>query len=298
MFFLAATGLVAATKLAGDVAVRRHETGAVDPPGRSVSVDGLSIHYVEAGAGEPVVLIHGLGASTFCFRHTLPALATRFHAIALDLPGYGYSTRDAPDHSVTAQAGYVLGFLDALGIEKAALIGHSLGGAIAQRIAVSHPERVSRLVLIGSATASITSRNIWLARLSAPFMPALLSGIFRIRAVRRRWLALNCYDPSFITREVLIGYGAPSRMRGHVRAFQRFLTDRATDAPVDLSRLRQPTLLIWGEADRVIRPATGRELNQQIAGSRLVIVPRAGHWTAEERPDAVNPLLLEFLSQT
>jgi pimeloyl-ACP methyl ester carboxylesterase len=117
-----------------------------------VEVDGVPIHYVEAGQGKAVLLIHGLGASTFSFRHTIPELAQRYRVIALDLKGFGYSARPQSDYSLTAQAALVRQVMDRLGVERAAVVGHSMGGAVAMRLALGYPERVSRLVLVASAT--------------------------------------------------------------------------------------------------------------------------------------------------
>jgi pimeloyl-ACP methyl ester carboxylesterase len=281
--------------LAGEQLVRRHETGGGDGPGKLLEVDGQRIHYVEAGAGPPVVLLHGLGASTFCFRRTIPALAAHFQVFAIDLPGYGFSSRDAPDQSLTAQTAYVLRFLDALGLDKVSLVGHSMGGSVAQRVAVAAPGRVDRLVLADATSDALLRRGLGVSRLLDPLLPPLFATVFYLPPLRRRWLALACYDDAYLTPDVLAGYGAPSRVPGHVRAYRRFFRDRARDALLDPSLIRQPTLLVWGEADRVTPPAIGRRLADQIEGSRLVVIPRAGHWAPEERPDIVNPLLVQFL---
>src|SRR4030042_265658 len=132
----------------------------VEKPGLIRRVDGVDLHYVDAGNGPPLLLLHGLGGSTFGFRRLIPILSPRFRLLALDLKGFGYSERPLDgDYSLTAQARLAKDFLDALNIERAAVLGHSLGGAIAMRLAVDFPERVERLILVSSASDHETRRG-------------------------------------------------------------------------------------------------------------------------------------------
>jgi pimeloyl-ACP methyl ester carboxylesterase len=292
---------VAAVKVLGDRAVDRHERlhpQECDAPGKRLEVAGLDLHYEEAGQGEPVVLLHGLGASTFCYRFLVEALAPRYRALALDLPGFGYSTREAEDMSLTAQVENLRGFLDALSIERAALIGHSMGGAILQRFAVTYPARVERLVLISPASLRDMGRAQGLAFLARPFVGPFAAAVFHKPAIRRRWLAFAVHDSAFLTPDLMRQYGLTSRVRGNVRSLQRFLTDRAKDVPFDPSDIQRPTLIIWGGSDRLLPPSGGRRLQERIQGSRFVVVPEAGHLVAEERPEVVNRLVLDFLSES
>jgi pimeloyl-ACP methyl ester carboxylesterase len=294
----AASGLALA-KVAGDAALRRYETINQTPslgPGKHAKVLGADVHYVEAGEGPALLLIHGLGASTFSYRKNIAALGRRFRTVALDLPGFGFSTRSVPGLSLTAQARYVAAFLDALGIENASLAGHSMGGTVVQRFALNCPERVERLVLIDSTTDAQMRSAAWLSRPAKALLPAFVSFVLHFKPVRLRWLGAAVYDRSYLTPEVLSGYAAPGRVRGNVAAFQRLLIDRTRDAPIDASRIRAPTLILWGEADRIVRPAVGQRLHEEIPGSQLIIVPKAGHWVPEEQPEAVNHSLIEFLT--
>src|SRR3990172_12332306 len=129
------------------------EPESAGAPGMFVDIDGVRVHYVEAGRGDPVVLIHGWNGSTFSYRHTIPELAQNHRVVALDLLGFGYSGRPArADYSVTAQVRLVAGLMDRLDIPSAVVAGHSMGGGIAMRLALSHPERVERLVLVDSVS--------------------------------------------------------------------------------------------------------------------------------------------------
>ncbi len=297
---LAGIGSLAALKLVGDAAIERHEQidlELIDTPGERIEVGGLNFHYLDVGSGPAVVLVHGLGASTFSFRRNIEALAERFRVIAVDLPGFGYSTRSAPDMSMTGQVQYLASFLEAVGISRASLVGHSMGGLIVQRFAVTYPGRVENLVLMNSATQEVMRRAAWSSATLAPFLPLVFAVMSSARSIRRWWLSFAVYDGAFVTGEVMRGYGAPGQVRGHVRATQRWFVDRGKDVPFDPRAISAPTLIVWGEADRVLRPILGYRLQRQIPNAQLLVIPKAGHWTPEEQPETVNQALLDFLAE-
>lgn len=279
--------------------VRRFEdldVGTADVPGSYLDIDGARIHYVEAGAGEPVVLVHGLGASTFSFRYTIPELAQRYRVVALDLKGFGFSERPQDgDYSLTAQARLVLGMMDRLAIERAAVIGHSMGGAVAMRLALLAPERVSRLVLVDAATDRELHRGARLGLVLRPFIPVFAHFLYQRRWFRRFSMRTVVHDPAHLTPEVLEGYFRPARMRGTVRAFTALSSDRRRDAPIEYERIAPPTLILWGEHDRLLPPRNGEELARRIPNARLVMVRTAGHLPLEEQPEETNRALLDFL---
>jgi pimeloyl-ACP methyl ester carboxylesterase len=291
-----AVGAAVADRLA-QRAIARFET--LDPetaelPGQRFWVRGVALHYVEQGQGFPVLLIPGFLGSTFSFRHTLPALAQQFRAIAVDLPGFGYADRGAHvEYSASNWAGLLAEFLRRQGIGRAAVLGHSLGGAVAQRMAVEEPELVERLVLVGSVSAA--------ERLPVP--PRGSGRLYRMgqawvmprQGLVRRFARQSAFDPAFITDEVLEGYWRPSRLPGSAAAVRQMGYDLRKDPRIDLSHIAAPTLLIWGKADRVVDLKVGRRLAEQILQARLEIVERAGHLPLEEQPDVCNRLLLDFL---
>ena len=190
-------------------AVRRWEDidlVAAPKPGRSIEVDGVHLHYVEAGEGPPLLLLHGLNGSTFGFRLLAPYLTPHYRTIALDLMGFGYSDRPQHrDYSLGAQARLVDGFLDALGIERASVLGHSLGGAVAMHLALEFPERVDRLILASSASDSETRRGLRSSRLVRPLLPVVAAFTVQNQRFRRMSLRSACYDPAFVTPEIVGG---------------------------------------------------------------------------------------------
>lgn len=295
---LAGVGLIGLSAYAR-YAVRRYED--LDPesagaPGEFIDVDGVRLHYVQAGEGDTVVLIHGFGASTFSYRYTIPELAQHFRVVALDLKGFGYSERPAgSDYSLTAQAELVRGAMDRLGIERAAVVGHSMGGAIAMRLVLSHPERVSRLVLVDSASDDMMHRGLLPSWVAAPFVPIAVTFTVHRRRFRQFALRSAVHDPAHITPEVVEGYMRPSRFRGYARGLAALLTGRGVDQPLAIERIEQPTLILWGEHDRWLPPSQGEALAEAIPNAQLVLLRSAGHLPLEEQPVESHGPLLTFL---
>lgn len=280
-------------------AARRFED--LDPessgaPGSFVEADGVRVHYVEAGRGETVLLIHGLNASTFSFRYTIPELAQHYRVVALDLKGFGYSERPAGgDYSQTAQAALVERVMDRLAIERAAVVGHSMGGAIAMRLALARPERVSRLVLVDSASDREMHLGVRPAAYLRHLLPVAALITLHRSAFRRLSLRSAVHDPAYLTPEVIEGYFRPSRMKGHLRGLGFLFAHHGRDEPLDIERIGQPTLVLWGEHDRWLPPERGEELARRLPKGRLLLVRSAGHMPLEEQPESCNLALLDFL---
>src|SRR2546425_998710 len=135
---------------------------------RGGEVDGLDLHYLVEGRGPAVVLVHGLGGFAESWRHTLRGLAARTTVYALDLPGFGASAKPRTRYRLPYFAGALHGFMEALGIQGASLVGHSLGAAVAVTYAVTHPARAERLALVGGVVPGFGYRPSWVYRLVAP----------------------------------------------------------------------------------------------------------------------------------
>jgi pimeloyl-ACP methyl ester carboxylesterase len=274
------------------------ELAEVEKPGRLVRAGDVELHYVDAGEGPALLLLHGLGASAFSFRHLISHLAPHFRLLALDQKGFGFSERpEKGDYSLLAQACLAKDFLDAVGIEQAFVLGHSMGGAVAMHLAVAFPERVQRLVLVSSASDREMRRGIRGARLLRPFLPVVAAFTLRNRRFRRMSLRSGCYDPAYVTPEVMEGYLAPTHIRGHLRSLGNLMVDREKDPPLDPSAIRQPSLIIWGEGDRWLPPSRGQRLQGLIPNSRLVIIERAGHLVPEEQPEEAARAIVDFLQE-
>jgi pimeloyl-ACP methyl ester carboxylesterase len=235
---------------------------------RTTEVDGLRIAWGEAGAGPPVVLVHGLAASGWWWQRNLAALSAWHRVLVVDLAGFGASRRQ-PFH-LEAAAARLGRWLEAVGAAPAAVVGHSLGGYVAADLASERPDLVDRLVLVDAAALPLEGpvhghvRNL------------LRGGGRSERALVR--IAI-----------VDIARAGPIVI---VRAARQLL---GSDLSPRLAAIRAPTLVVWGEDDALIPPSQGRRLAGAIPGARFVSIPGAGHAPMWERPDLFDSLLLDFL---
>ncbi len=301
LFGVAASGATAATVL-GLREQRRRAIANLRPPGVMREIDGEQIHYLDEGTGPPIVLIHGFAGSAWSWRSTIPALVSAHRTVALDLPGFGYSDRH-PAHPLSHEqhAHRVVRLMDSLGIESATVIGHSMGGAIAARVAVSWPARVDRLVLVASVDAGEAAdwrdamdRFSFILRLAdvGLAIPPLT------RAISRAGVRSIVANRAYITEDVVRGYCDPFVMPGTGACLRKLVADTVNEPPIDLSRISAPTLVISGDVDPSIPPATGERIAAKIPGARHVVVAGAGHLVPEEQPDAFLAELRGFLAQT
>ena len=299
---LLAAAAYGALDLAGRALVHRVEMvppAAAAPPGQITRINGLAVHHVEQGMGPPVVLIHGYAASTFSYRETIPALAPRFHVLAVDLPGFGYSDR-SPRHDLAldSQVRVLRRWMQDRRLGPALVVGHSLGGAIAMRLAVAHPELVERLVLVGSIRPDALRGAAAARPLLRLLRPGVRIGVVAGTATTRPTMRRLVYDGAHLTRAVLAGYRRPRRVQGSVAAIERMLRHTAQDRPLSATAVSQPTLLLWGDHDRTVPLSTGERLLEEIPDAQLVVIRRAGHLVLEERPAEANAALLQWLEQT
>ena len=259
------------------------------------TVDGTRVRYVDTGRGPPVVLIHGLAASMYSWRHTiLPLVEAGHRCIVFDNRGLGFS--DKPEHGYD-NAAYVkllFALLDTLQVPQAVLVGHSMGGAIAAQAALDHPERVQGLVLVDAAGLGV--RYPFMLRVARwPIVGALFDRL-RGRAATAGILKSLYGVPSRVTAEDVDQYYAPIAEPGSGRGLRGILREFRFDALEGrLGGLSTPTLITWGMADRLIPPAVGDSMVDQIPGALLVRFPSAGHALPEEAPAAFNRALLAFL---
>lgn len=261
------------------------------------------LHYHEAGSGPPLLLLHGSGPGVSGwanFRGNFPAFAAEYRTLILDMPGFGKSY--APEGNPAASApGSVISFLDALGIERVAVIGNSMGGGVAARVAADHPERISRLVTIGGVGVPLFSPT---PAEGIKLLVDFVEDPTRDRLVR--WMESMVFDTAILTDEFVqtrweqatdpVALAAIRRM--YNRQMLQGLRAMMMGNPAALAMLAQiqaPTLITWGRDDRVT-PLDGALLPMRfIPTCELHVFYNCGHWTMIERKDEFEDVVLGFL---
>src|SRR6478736_3899860 len=272
-------------------------------PIRTVDVKGQHMAYLELGQGQPVILIHGFGGSMWQWEHQQRPLSASFRLITPDLIGSGLSAKPEIEYRPDQMLDYFIGFMDALRIRQVALVGNSMGAGLAIGMALTYPDRVSQLVLIDGLPANVrerlTSPSIkraldtaapsWLAS----FGNWLFGGVM-IESVLKEIV----HDPALLTPAVI---ERSSRNRQRPGVMPPLMTVRDT-LPLwesgfakRIGEIRHPTLILWGEEDRVFPLPAGEDLQRTIKGSALVRIPKAGHIPQWERPDLAHGAIVEFL---
>lgn len=272
-------------------------------PVHSVMVQGQRLAYLDQGQGSPVVLLHGFGGSMWQWEYQQSDLSARHRLITLDLLGSGLSDKPDIDYRPDRLVDSFRGFLDALRIERASLIGNSMGAGLAIAFALTYPNRVDRLVLISGLPPGIESK------LTSPLMK---------RAVETRipvWLAefgnwlfgSNAtekvlkeivFDHTLLTPAVMERSKRNRRQPGIIRplmSVRDHLPQWESEFAPRLHSIARPTLILWGEEDRLFPPTVGREIQTLIPRSILHLIPNAGHIPQWERPRLVNQHLVAFL---
>jgi pyruvate dehydrogenase E2 component (dihydrolipoamide acetyltransferase) len=283
------------------------ERAIVAAVGRSLeegdkTAGGVSLHYVSVG-GEgtglktssiPVVLVHGIAGSTLLWQANLSAVGARHKVFAFDLPGHGRSGKPGGPYSIDLFTRSLLGFLDACGLEKVVLAGHSLGGHVCLKLALERPERVAGLVLIDSGGLG--------PEIDAGFLMPLLSGVTREAAeTMLRGLFAN---PAMVNRSMvdatLEALSRPGALEA-VRSVMESAVPRGIQVESlaeRLPELRVPVLIAWGARDAVIPLARGRAAHSSIPGAELWVAENAGHCLQIEASPDFNDRLLKFLDRT
>jgi pimeloyl-ACP methyl ester carboxylesterase len=273
---------------------------------RFLQAAGTNLHYIEAGSGDPpIVLVHGLGSTVTKWRDVLPALGATRRTMALDLPGFGLSGAPRARYTFGFLAGGVRAFLDAAGVDRAVLVGNSLGGIIAMWLAAAWPERVAGLVLVDAALPlppGVRPDSGTIVRMLAASVPGVGEALYSAYVRRKtpdqivaEGLARNVADPSRVsaaTLELLRSEAAERARRPELRrplmSVQRHLLWMLSAGRAEVERVAAsvavPTLLLWGSKDALVPLAVGEHWVGRIPGAELVVLEGAGHNPQLEEP--------------
>jgi pimeloyl-ACP methyl ester carboxylesterase len=298
---LAVLGAVVLLSLANALVAEEQSPGSridVTVPGQAAT----SLYAEETGEGPPLLLLHGLGASTFTWRHIVPVLARSHHVVALDLKGFGRSDKPFDDHySAADQAALVAAFIRQRGLKGVSLVGHSFGGTVALLTALElkdEPERISRLVIMDAP--ALKQKFPGAADIiNAPFVPYLAMTLAPQYAARQLLRAVSAPRRKLLESDIA-GYAAPYSSPGSSHAFvatTRAILDANTNRMGSrYPEIRQPTLVVWCRNDRVVPLRTGSKLAQLLPSARLDVLNRCNHLPQDEVPESLLAELQAFLN--
>ena len=262
-----------------------------------ITSNGIELYYETCGAGQPLVLISGLGYSSWQWHRMVPFLAEHFQVIIFDNRGVGQSDKPAGPYTAQMLAADTVGLLDALNIEKAIVMGHSMGGFIAQALALDFPQRVKKLILCstnfgGPHHVPVTAEAMKvLTDVTSDALTRFKNGLVVSTApgwaeknpamVEEwiRWRVANPIEPVHYQAQLAIGLG----LLPEAAAFEN-----------KLPNISVPTLILFGAHDKVVPPANADLLAKQITGSRIRIFPDAGHFFPIEIPEVASKAVVEF----
>lgn len=265
---------------------------------RYIATGDINTAYLEAGTGSPVLMLHGSGpgvSGTANWQYNIPFLARRFRVLAPDIVGFGQTERrDDIIYSLRTWTDQMWAFLDAHGIETTAVVGNSLGGRVALQMAADAPERISRMVLMGSPGVGMTlTEGLAALRAYEPSHDAM-------RDLLRRYFAVN---PSLITDDLVSTRYEASIADGAFAAYRSMFFDprhKGSELGIDVDEVRSidtPTLLVHGREDKVVPLPVSISMLDLLPNADLHVFSRCGHWTQIERADEFSSLVSDFLGR-
>jgi len=270
--------------------------------GRFVLVDNKKIHYLEQGKGKPIILIHGFYYNTVMWKKNMEDLAKKFKVYAIDLWGWGYSERlKELNYSYELYGKQIVGFMDALKIPKASLVGQSMGGGISVYLAAHFPDRVDKLILVDPAVIPYpmtTTGRVYQLPYVGEFLNAIPGNGLIKKTIQTVWF----YDPQKVTDDYVEEVARPMNIKGSLEGMMFILRNVLKEPYVEaeaqkLAQMNKPILIIHGREDKAIPLDRSQKLNALWKESQLVIFEKAGHTPQEEYPEKFNPLAMEFLSK-
>ena len=275
---------------------------------RAIRIDGDRVVYRTAGKGPVLLLVHGLAGSSLTWRNVMPALAKRFTVLAPDLLGQGQSDKPRGEYSLGAHANTLRDLLDALGYQRATVIGQSLGGGVAMQFAYQFPERCERLVLVDSGGLG-REVTFYLRMLTVPgfesVFPLVCTPLLRDAGnLVATWLGRAGVQSTPASQEVWRSYASLTDAKSRRAFFRsvRDVIDFSGQAVSALSRLyraaRLPTLIMWGAQDPFIPVRHAVAAHKAIPGSRLEIFDGVGHYPHCEAPERFVAVLVDFIAST
>ncbi|MCG8353455.1 MAG: alpha/beta hydrolase [Chloroflexales bacterium] len=275
-----------------------------------IQVNGIRMHYVAAGEGPPLLLLHGFPEFWYSWRHQIAALSRHFTVIAPDMRGYNETDKPNWGYEVDVLVSDMIELLHRFGYERAIVVGHDWGGAIAWALAITYPHRVERLIVLNCPhpalfTQALRSnprqmlRSLYFGLFQLPWLPealirandyALIDQIFRGQSIRKD--AFSAEDIEMF-KDAISKPGALTAALNWYRAVGRgggLSLRRGVE-----NRIETPTLLIWGEEDQALGKELTYNTDQFVSNLQVRYIPQCSHWVQQEQPELVNRYIIEFL---
>lgn len=257
----------------------------------TATVYGAKIHYVEAGSGPVVVLLHGLGGNSTNWAFNIAALAQKYRVIVPDQIGFGKSDKPLINYRVATYVDFLDAFLKELKVERASLVGNSLGGWIAASYAIAHPEKVERLVLVDAA--GLMPAQDFDMPLLIKLNPSTLEGM-------KDLVSRVFYNKQLFMSDAFIEASMRARINAGdgytIRSITESILRREDFLDKSLSAIKQPTLVIWGREDGLLPLADGQRFQKEIPGAQLLVLDQCGHVPQVEKAAEFNAAVLKFLA--
>jgi pimeloyl-ACP methyl ester carboxylesterase len=261
---------------------------------KDVAVLGFKLHYIEAGGGPPVVLLHGLGGDGSRWAPNIAELSKDFHVFALDQIGFGQSDKPLANYNTAMLAEFLVDFLDAVHVPKASLVGNSMGASVALYTAVHYPSHVERIVLADGGGFRSAG--------AAPPQPAGPDAERRrrlqnstTREETREFFRILFHDKSLVT-DKMVDEQLAMRLRSAFTISRiQEAGDRGSLTEEQVRAVKAPALVVWGKYDELANPAGADRLERTIPGAKKVIVDNCGHMPQLEKAAEFNRLVREFL---
>lgn len=264
---------------------------------------GFSINYEDQGQGQPIIFLHGFGASTYTWRHLLPYFSKTYRVIAIDLKGHGLSDKPMDNnYSVADQSEIIYQFIREHSLDNVTLVGNSMGGAVSittYLIQCDHcTNYISKLVLIDSASYK-QRLPVFISILRVPIINVLLPCLTSTKFRARQVLQEAFFDRTGITEDMVATYASylslPGASYALTKTAQQIVPPNLDDITDRYKSIKIPVLIIWGEKDTIIPLQVGRKLAANIPDSKLVVIPKCGHIPQEECPRQTIEAMESFM---
>ncbi|MFB4213977.1 alpha/beta fold hydrolase [Shouchella sp. JSM 1781072] len=264
-----------------------------------LDADGIRTRVLEAGSGEPLILLHGTGGHIEAYGRNMKGLSEKFRVICIDMLGHGYTDKPDKPYGIDLYSDHLLAVIKALDLKEVLLSGESLGGWVAAWFAAHHPQYVKRMVL--NTPGNVNSDPEIMAKLKASTIKAVVEASYENVKTRLEWLM---YDKSQVTEELIEArykiYTQPSYQRAvynivhlqEVEPRKQYIWD-----PSWCSKIKAPTLLAWTDHDPTSTVEQAKPIQEMIPGSELTVIKDAGHWPQWEQVEAFNQVTIDYLTE-